>query len=53
MKKQKNTNHGYTYTTFEDTQTFQNGVSADIRDSTHDMLKSIDEHAVVLQNNLH
>ena len=29
------------------------GVSTDSRDITHDMLKSIDEYAGVLQNNLH
>ena len=28
-------------------------VSMDSRDITHDMLKSSDEHAVVLHNNLH
>jgi len=28
-------------------------MSTDSRDNTTDMLKSIDEHAVVLQNNLH
>ena len=27
--------------------------STDSRDITHDMFKYIDEHAVVLQNNLH
>ena len=29
------------------------GVSTDSRDITHDLLKHIDEHALVLQNNLH
>jgi len=28
-------------------------VSTDSRDIAHDMLKSIDEHALVLQDNLH
>ena len=29
------------------------GVWTDLRDIIHDMLKAIDEHALILQNNLH
>ena len=32
---------------------FLYGVSTDSRDITPDLLNSIDEHAIVLQNNLH